>query len=91
MEDWTVFGVAGALAVKRLVNALKNAGLPSKYALLAAFGVAALLIAANLWAETAPAFALWYERVWNVLFYALVASEIYDTQQGLGAEGYKWY
>jgi len=91
MEDWAVFGVAGALVVKRLVNVLKTLGLPAKFALMAAFVIAAALLAANTFMEASPVFALWYERVWNVLFYALLAAEVYDTQKGLGAFGYKWY
>lgn len=91
MEDWTVFGVTGVLVVKRLVNVLKRLGLPTKYALLAAFVVAACLLGANTLAGMYPLFLVWYERVWNILFFALVAAEVYDTQQGLGIFGYKWY
>ena len=91
MDDFFVFGVAGSLIVKRVVNWLKRLGLSTSWALLAAFAVAALLLGANELAVMSPAFLVWYERVWNVLFYALVAAEIYDAEKGLGVAGYKWW
>jgi len=91
MEDFFVFGVAGSLIVKRVVNWLKRLGLSTNRALLAAFAIAALLLGANELAAMHPAFLVWYERVWNVLFYALVAAEIYDAEKGLGVAGYKWW
>ena len=91
MEDFLVFGVTGSLVVKRIVNWLKRAGLSTKQALMAAFGVAVVLLGCNELAAMYPAFLVWYERVWNVLFYALVAAEIYDTQKGVGVAGYKWW
>jgi hypothetical protein len=83
VADFTVFGVAGALVVKRIVDALKRAGLPSNRALLTAFIVSVILLSANELAAMFPAFTVWYERVWNVLFYALIAAEVYDAQHAL--------
>jgi len=91
MEDFMVFGVAGSLVVKRVVNWLKRLGLSTTKALFAAFIVAIVLLGCNELAAMYPAFLVWYERVWNVLFYALVAAEIYDTQKGVGVTGYKWW
>ena len=91
MEDFLVFGIAGSLIVKRVVNWLKRLGLSTNRALLAAFFVAIVLLGANELAAMYPVFLVWYERVWNVLFYALVAAEIYDAERGLGVAGYKWW
>ena len=81
--DFEVFGIAGALAVKRVVDALKRYGLPTKWAMTAAFAIAAVLLAANEVATMSPGFLAWYERVWNVLFFALAAAEVYDLQHTL--------
>lgn len=81
--DFAVFGVAGALVIKRVVDGLKKVGLPTKFAPVAAFVTAAVLLAANEAAEMYPIFLVWYERVWNVAFFALVASEVYDVQHSL--------
>ena len=83
MSDFAVFGVAGALAVKRIVDFLKKLGLPKSRALLAAFMVAFILLVANEAAGMSPEFLLWYERVWRVLFFGLCASELYDAQRSL--------
>lgn len=87
--DFVVFGVAGALVVKRIVDFLKKVGLQTKYASIAVFVIAAVLLGANEAAELMPEFMVWYERVWNVLFYALVASEVYDAQRALRIATYK--
>jgi len=86
MEEFVIFGVAGALAVKRIVDALKLVGLPSKWAQVAAFLVAALLLSANEAAALNPAFAAWFERVWTVLFLALGSMEVYDVGRALKEE-----
>ena len=87
--NFAVFGIAGALVVKRVVDFLKKVGLQTKYASIAAFVIAAVLLGANEAAELMPEFMVWYERVWNVLFYALVASEVYDAQRALRIATYK--
>lgn len=81
--DIMVFGVAIALVVKKVVNWAKARGLPKKRAPTAALIVAVVLLGANEAAEMYPAFLVWYERVWNVLFYALLASEVYEAQDAL--------
>lgn len=81
--DFIVFGIAGALVVKRVVDWMKKRGLAKKHAPMAAFAVALVLLGANEAAELMPEFLVWYERVWNVLFYALLASEVYDAQDAL--------
>ena len=78
-----VFGVAIALVVKRVVDWAKKRGLKKEYAPTAALIVAGVLLGANEVAELYPGFLEWYERVWNVLFYALVASEVYEAQDAL--------
>ena len=83
MDSFVVFGVAGALAVKRIVDFLKKIGVPKERALLVAFLTALVLLAANEAAAMLPAFMVWYGRIWNVLFYALVASEVYDLQRSV--------
>lgn len=91
MEDFFVFGVAGSLIVKRVVNWLKRLGLSTNRALLAAFGVAIVLLGCNELAAMYPVFLVWYERVWSVLALALVAAEVYDAEKGIGVAGYKWW
>lgn len=83
MEEFTVFGVALALAVKRIVDWMKARGMDKKHAPILAVVVAAVLLGCNEAASLSPAFMEWYERVWTVLFYALVASEVYDVQHSL--------
>jgi len=83
MSEFAVFGVAGALVVKRVVDFLKRLGLPGKWAMLMAFVVAALLLSANEAAAMSSAFLLWYERAWRVLFFALVAAEVYDLRDDI--------
>lgn len=81
--NFVVFGVAGSLAVKQVVDMLKRLGLPSKHGLLAAFITAVVILAANEAAALSPVFLAWWERVWNVVFCALVAAELYDAQRSL--------
>lgn len=81
--NFMVFGVAGSLAVKQIVDMLKRLGLPKKHGLLAAFLTAVVILAANEAAVLSPVFLAWWERIWNVVFCALVAAELYDAQRSL--------
>jgi len=81
--NFVVFGVAGSLAVKQIVDMLKRLGLPKERGLLAAFITAVVILAANEAATLSPLFLAWWERVWNVVFCALVAAELYDAQKAL--------
>jgi len=86
MDSFVVFGIAGALAVKRIVDALKMAGLPSKFAQLAVFVTALVLLSANEAAAMYPAFAVWYERGWTILFIALGSMELYEVKRSLNGD-----
>jgi len=83
MDNFVIFGVAGALAVKRIVDALKAAGLPSRFAQLAVFVTALVLLSANEAAALYPVFAVWYERGWWILFLALGSMEVYEVKRSL--------
>ena len=87
MDNFVVFGLAGMLVVKRIVDGLKKLGMDKKWGIYAAFAVALVLATANEAAALSPVFLLWYQRVAGVLLIAFSASELYDAQRSLRANG----
>jgi hypothetical protein len=83
MTELLIFGVAGSVWVKTIVDLIKKAGLPDSLAIPAALIVGVALAVCSQVALTDPVFALWFQRVVEGITAALVAMNLYDVTHSL--------
>lgn len=79
MDNVLLFGVELAVVLKRLVNFIKAmTGIEGKAVQLLVVGLAVLFLAANEAASLYPIVALWWERVFTIMFVAIGSAELYE-------------
>jgi len=80
MDNVLLFGVELAVVLKRLVNFLKDlTGIEGKAVQLLVVGLAVLFLAANEAAAINPDVAIWWERVFTIVFVAVGSAELYHA------------
>lgn len=78
MDNVLLFGVELAVVLKRLVNFIKKmTGIQGKAVQLLVVGLAILFLAANEAASIYPSVAIWWERVFTIIFVAVGSAEVY--------------
>jgi len=79
MDNMLLFGVELAVVLKRVVNFIKGmTGIEGKAAQLLVVGLAVLFLSVNEAASLYPSVAVWWERVFTIIFVAIGSAEIYD-------------
>ena len=79
MDNMLLFGVELAVVLKRVVNFVKSlTGIEGKAVQLLVVGLAVLFLSANEAASLYPSVAIWWERVFTIMFVAIGAAELYD-------------
>ena len=79
MDNILLFGVELAVVLKRLVNFIKSmTGIEGKAVQLLVVGLAVLFLSVNEAASLYPSVAIWWERVFTIMFVAIGSAEIYD-------------
>lgn len=81
-----VAGVPISLLIVGLVEAAKRAGLPSRYAGLAAIGIGVALFVAGVATQTWPEFTPWWEAIIAGVIAGLTASGIYSGMKAVTRE-----
>ena len=79
MDNMLLFGIELAVVLKRLVNFVKSlTGIEGKAVQLLVVGLAILFLSANEAASLYPSVAVWWERVFTIIFVAIGSAEIYE-------------
>ena len=79
MDNMLLFGVELAVVLKRVVNFIKGlTGIEGKTVQLLVVGLAVLFLSVNEAASIYPSVAIWWERVFTIMFVAIGSAEIYD-------------
>ena len=79
MHNILLFGVELAVVLKRLVNFVKRmTGIEGKTVQLLVVGLAVVFLAANEAASLYPSVAIWWERLFTIMFVAIGSAEIYE-------------
>ncbi|HUW08155.1 MAG TPA: hypothetical protein VM537_00415 [Anaerolineae bacterium] len=86
MDNVLLFGVELAVVLKRLVNFIKSlTGIEGKAVQLLVVGLAVVFLAANEAALLYPIVAIWWERLFTIVFVAVGAAEVYELRRDLSA------
>ena len=86
MDNVLLFGVELAVVLKRLVNFIKAmTGIEGKVVQLLVVGLAVVFLAANEAASLYPTVAIWWERIFTIIFVAVGAAEVYELRRDLSA------
>lgn len=79
MDNKFLFGVELAVVLKRIVNFIKDlTGWQGKTVQLLVVGLAVLFLSLNEAASLSPVVAIWWERIFTIIFVAIGAAELYD-------------
>ena len=79
MDNMLLFGIELAVVLKRIVNFIKGlTGIEGKAVQLLVVGLAILFLSANEAASLYPSVAVWWERVFTIIFVAIGSAEIYE-------------
>lgn len=79
MDNMFLFGVELAVVLKRIVNFIKGfTGWEGKAIQLLVVGLAVLFLSLNEAASLYPSVAIWWERVFTIMFVAIGSAELYD-------------
>jgi len=86
MDNVLLFGIELAVVLKRLVNFVKTmTSIEGKAVQLLVVGLAMIFLAANEAALLYPTVAIWWERVFTIVFVAVGAAEMYELRRDLSA------
>lgn len=84
MANVLLFGIELAVVLKRLVGFIKSlTGIEGKAVQLLVVGLAILFLSANEAASVYPQIAVWWERVFTIIFVAIGAAELYGLGKSL--------
>ena len=79
MDNMLLFGIELAVVLKRVVNFIKGlTGIEGKAVQLLVVGLAILFLSANEAASLYSSVAVWWERVFTIIFVAIGSAEIYE-------------
>ena len=79
MDNMLLFGIELAVVLKRVVNFIKGlTGIEGKAVQLLVVGLAIMFLSANEAASLYPSVAVWWERVFTIIFVAIGSAEIYE-------------
>lgn len=79
MDNILLFGIELAVVLKRLVNFAKHmTGIEGKAVQLLVVALAVLFLSVNEAASLYPSVAIWWERVFTIMFVAIGSAALYD-------------